>query len=113
MEHDQEKRNQQELLEDDEDEEEDGEGVEEHERECDLPQITEDTLTERGFALVEFKDAYGQVCTLQESSVYTHVWLGVMVNLNGEKVNQRMHLSQQQVAALLPRLQAFVESGQI
>ena len=62
--------------------------------------------TDRGFAIARLVDRNGAVCSLQESSVATEnlVWLGV------SGVN-RMHLSQDQVAALLPLLQHFVETG--
>ena len=36
------------------------------------------TLTNRGFDLIEFKDAYDKNCSLQRSSsVVPHIWLGI------------------------------------
>jgi hypothetical protein len=58
--------------------------------------------TVRGFARYDFKDLYGNACSLQESSLATDnaIWLGCN--------EQRMHLNRNQVAALLPILQNFV-----
>lgn len=70
--------------------------------------------TQRGFALGEFTDSYRQKCSLQKSSnIEDHIWLGVDVDLEGKRVNQRMHLTQEMVASLLPLLQRFVETGEI
>lgn len=98
--------------------------------------------TERGFPRGEFKDAYGAPCSIQKSSLATAdaIWLGVddadPKVLHGdakslgipteatcgwvsypipEKVSlrTRMHLTREQVAALLPVLQRFVETGEI
>ncbi len=64
--------------------------------------------TSRGFAIVNFKDHYGLHCSLQKSSLADQdaIWLGG----NGA---DRMHLTQDHVAALLPILQRFVETGEI
>lgn len=72
-------------------------------------------LTERRFARGEFRDIYGSVCSIQESSnaEVDAIWLGVEIpfeNYNGSGF-PRMHLNQEQVAALLPLLQHFVENG--
>lgn len=67
--------------------------------------------TNRGFQLVNFTDYYSQKCSLQESSVVPHLWLGVDTDLKGNEVNNRMHLSQPQVEALIPLLQHFVDNG--
>lgn len=93
--------------------------------------------TERGFALHEFTDLYGVGCKLQKSSLATEdaIWLGAkeiglkkfMPYAGGWKdvelemdphgvnhiANTSMHLSREQVAALLPMLQQFVETGEI
>ena len=80
--------------------------------------------TERGFTYVEFRDIYGQECTLQNSSLATQgaIWLGVNntgPNLTGpsgkknEDVGARMHLSRKQVEQLLPILIEFVTLGYI
>jgi hypothetical protein len=95
------------------------------------------THTQRGFELLEFADSYGVRCSLQESSVMPHLWLGVedadpqvlatqAANIgvattatNGwvpypipEEVllKTRMHLSREQVAALIRHLEAWLET---
>jgi hypothetical protein len=67
----------------------------------------QEDVTERGFNVVTWRDRYDQHCTLHESSVATEpcIWLG--------KFGEPMHLTQEQVAALLPYLQRFVETGMI
>lgn len=86
--------------------------------------------TERGFRIDRFLDAYDVKCSLQESSLAAdegHIWFGcddaspkVLVPgqgwqdvplPEGSVCTTRMHLSQSQVAALLPALQYFVEHG--
>ena len=80
------------------------------------------TTTSRGFRIIEFKDRYAQPCSLQKSSLATEdcVWLGVdkRLDLNtGQELpdsdNHRMHLTQEQVRALLPYLQAFADTGEL
>jgi hypothetical protein len=63
--------------------------------------------TERGFMRGEFKDRYGKYCSIQQSSIATEdcIWLGVD--------NERMHLTQQMAADLIPLLQHFVETGEL
>jgi len=70
--------------------------------------------TSRGFGLWEFKDKYGQECSLQDSSLASEpaIWLGVDVDLKGVDVNDRMHLTQEQVKALLPILDHFATTGE-
>ena len=88
--------------------------------------------TARGFDLVEFHDRNGYECSLQKSSIATEdaIWLGVQ----GAKVQfmvkgigwcdypiptecsimpERMHLSREQVAQLLPLLLNFVVHGEL
>lgn len=92
--------------------------------------------TERGFERSEFEDANGVECSLQESSAAQDeglIWLGCneiglkkfvphegwsdvpLVNDRHTGVtyiaNTRMHLTQSQVANLLPALQHFAEHG--
>lgn len=71
--------------------------------------------TQRGFDICKFKDLYKQGCSLQRSSLATDdaIWLGVSTDLNGKKVNTRMHLDRRGVAALLPHLIEFVMSGNL
>lgn len=94
------------------------------------------TKTERGFALHEFTDLYGVECRLQKSSLATDdaIWLGAKdiglkrfvpyqgwsdVELEMDPLgvnhiaNTSMHLNREQVAALLPLLQGFVETGDL
>jgi len=75
--------------------------------------VLEVEKTERGFGTIGFEDRYKQKCSLQESSLATEaaIWFGVDVDLNGNEVNQRMHLTQLQVQDLLPLLQRFAETG--
>lgn len=65
----------------------------------------EKTHTQRGFGRYNFVDDYGAECSLQRSSSGTRIWLGCNDN--------RMHLNVEQVKALLPILQKFVETGDI
>jgi len=102
--------------------------------------------TERGFAIVEFKDRYGSECSLQKSSLATDdaIWFGVddakpqimcsdaiRLGLRERKYTEddngwcdykipnevllttRMHLTVEQVKALLPFLKKFVRDGEI
>jgi len=71
--------------------------------------------TERGFMRADFEDLYGSKCSIQESSLADDyaIWLGVHEgspeyrNTN----SHRMHLNREQVEALLPLLQRFVDTG--
>lgn len=92
--------------------------------------------TPRGFSYVQFKDLNGVECTIQESSLALEdaIWIGA--NKIGLKefvanrqpsawqdvaleqtyehhyiANNRMHLTRDQVAALIPVLQRFVDTG--
>ena len=97
--------------------------------------------TDRGFELGKFTDRYGTECSIQESSLATEaaIWLGVddcmpqimaseAINLGIPTGGQttgwipypipkevllttRMHLTQEQVAKLLPSLEHFVKTG--
>lgn len=98
--------------------------------------------TSRGFSFYEFVDINGESCNIQKSSAAEndYIWLGcknidlkVFVpygkpeawrNISEHQINQafgstnmiannRMHLSREQVAELLPILQKFVETGDI
>lgn len=63
--------------------------------------------TARGFPLGDFQDHYGERCSIQESSLATEfaIWLG--------RDEERMHLTQAEVAVLLPVLARFVETGEL
>lgn len=93
--------------------------------------------TERGFAYIEFEDAHSVACSIQKSSLATDdaIWFGANeiglkkftpykgweeVDTRGNPpdgalfiANNRMHLTRDQVAALLPVLQLFVDTGEI
>ena len=90
--------------------------------------------TQRGFIKADFKDANGEECSLQKSSVATEpmVWLGVnevkpkyfpsngtgwhdvpMGQYTQVLSSGRMHLTQAQVADLLPALVYFAEHGDL
>jgi hypothetical protein len=86
--------------------------------------------TDRGFAIIEFKDRYDNPCSLQKSSLATDeaIWLGVddikpQILEEGQWVrfplpanvvfHNRMHLTRDQVSELIPHLQKFVETGEI
>lgn len=88
-------------------------------------------VTDRGFQRFQFKDTNSLICTLQESSGgdTPKIWLGIdkvvpryLVPDKGWMdyrlpdhflVSGRMHLNQIQVAALMPHLQKFVETGEL
>lgn len=96
------------------------------------------TKTSRGFGIIEFKDANGEKCTLQQSSVVRNeslIWFGseniglrgfnqgwreisehdIMKKFNVDSLiaNTRMHLTQSQIKELLPHLIQFAETGEI
>lgn len=77
-------------------------------------------LTARGFAHANFKDQYDANCSIQKSSLATEdcIWLGVddepqRHHVTQEWLGQRMHLTREMVAVLLPLLQRFVETGEL
>lgn len=63
--------------------------------------------TERGFLRAEFTDRYDAKCSIQKSSLAFEdcIWLGVN--------EHRMHLTQEQAAALIPHLRRFVKTGEL
>ena len=96
--------------------------------------------TERGFDLESFTDRNGEKCSLQKSSIATEdaIWLGVnepvvhalAKELHPERADElvgwlnvplpacanvsgRMHLTQDMVKELLPRLIKFAETGEL
>ena len=90
------------------------------------------TPTPRGFLRADFQDGNGEMCSIQESSAAESpfIWLGVndanpqIFPGDGtgwhpyplpESVvcSTRMHLTQEQAAALIPHLQRFVETGRL
>lgn len=89
------------------------------------------TETARGFMHLAFKDHYDIACSIQESSLATEaaIWLGCddanprhcvpdkgwqpVAMPEGTVTNTRMHLTQEQVKALLPALIHFAECGEL
>lgn len=87
--------------------------------------------TARGFVVGNFTDRYGVKCSIQESSLASEaaIWLGpdeprlyyVLPNgqacdfklPDGAECVGRMHLTQEQVAHLIPLLQYFVKHGKL
>jgi len=89
--------------------------------------------TQRGFSIDNFKDLYGEECSIQKSSLATDdaIWLGIdnpkltvfedenmgkYLNVQLPKnfmVSSRMHLNREMVEKLLPVLQKFVETGEL
>ena len=87
--------------------------------------------TSRGFDISKFVDRYGNECSLQKSSLATEdcIWLGVddpkpqrlipgqgwtSVEFPEDTLfNSRMHLTRDQVKALLPYLRKFVKTGEL
>ncbi len=87
--------------------------------------------TQRGFALIEFKDFYDVECSLQKSSLATEdaIWFGcndanprqcvqgvgwqAIPMPSSYVADTRMHLTREQVAELLPYLTRFVETGEL
>lgn len=70
--------------------------------------------TKTGALLGRFKDRYGALCTLQESSYQEEVclWVGVEVDSMGEPIaNGRMHLTQEQARELAEALLHFANEG--
>lgn len=95
------------------------------------------SMTGRGFAKLTFTDHYGTACSIQKSSLADEdaIWFGAEtlevkrfqgdytgwhdVDLSalfpGQQIigNERMHLTQDQVKALLPVLIRFAETGEV
>lgn len=87
--------------------------------------------TERGFGIVQFRDRNGVSCSLQKSSIASEdaIWFGCndidlqlftpgkgweSIPLTKDHIaNTRMHLTQEQVIALLPYLKRFAETGEL
>lgn len=72
--------------------------------------------TERGFKRGEFKDIYGEPCSIQESSLATEpaIWLGCereQFTSSGQSCGARMHLDRKLAKQLIRHLQKFVETG--
>lgn len=74
-------------------------------------------MTERGFGRYEFRDDYGELCSLQESSNAEReaVWLGCDrgTHAAGEVCIARMHLTVPMVERLVEELNAWLSSGRV
>lgn len=71
---------------------------------------------ELGFKIANFVDLYGDKASIQESSLATDnaIWLGLNEGTHHQgECLARMHLNQEQVAALLPLLERFVKTGHL
>lgn len=64
----------------------------------------ENTFTPSGFPKVNFKDFYGKDCTIVISSIIEPhcIWFGI-------EGDQHMHISAEQLEALLPVFQKFIK----
>lgn len=72
--------------------------------------------TKKGQLRAEFRDRYGALCSIQESSIPGEecVWLGVDVTIEGEELrNGRMHLTQDLARQLIPVLRHFARRGSL
>lgn len=87
--------------------------------------------TSRGFKFFEFKDLYGEECSIQKSSLATEhaIWFGVSNPIpkiliqdvgwvpitlpSNTLLSGRMHLNQEQVKILLPFLLKFAKTGEL
>jgi hypothetical protein len=78
--------------------------------------LGEVTYTDRGFERIDFKDCYGEECSLQQSSAIedsdipgaSFVWLGAN-NVSGRA--DRMHLNKEQVGELVAHLVNWMNTG--
>jgi len=74
------------------------------------------TQTKKGQLRAEFRDRYGALCSIQESSIPGEdcVWLGVDVDIEGDEVRHgRMHLTQDLARQLIPVLRHFARRGSL
>jgi hypothetical protein len=72
--------------------------------------------TRRGQLRADFRDRYGALCSIQESSIPGEdcIWMGVDVNFEGDEVQHgRMHLTQDQARSLIPILRHFARRGSL
>ena len=75
--------------------------------------------TGRRFLRGEFKDLYGEPCSIQESSLAgkAAIWLGceheTVHSTMGTACGARMHLDRKLAAQLVGHLQRFIETGKL
>jgi hypothetical protein len=68
------------------------------------------TLTGHGFEIIEFKDRYDALCSLQASSLAEYKKPGTSAVWLGTEGSGRMHLDREQVAALIRHLQNWLDN---
>lgn len=63
--------------------------------------------TEKGFAIIEFKDRYGKDCSIQKSSLATEdcIWMG--------RNEERMHIDPKLAKKIIKILERFIETSEI
>jgi hypothetical protein len=71
--------------------------------------LGEPKVTDKGLIKISFADYYGDPCHIAESSLIEEevIWIGVA------DAPKKMLLAREDVAALLPVLQRFVDTGEI
>lgn len=71
--------------------------------------------TERGFERGEFKDHYGEDCSIQQSSLATEdaIWLGRNVEVSDKAAGARMHLTREMAGELAQILLRFSYTGEL
>jgi len=85
------------------------------------------SITPRGFKILKFEDAYNIKCSIQQSSVIDHFWVGVsdikpmtMDPIFGWRkcdlpqdivFHSRMHLNKEQIGDLINELQKLVNDN--
>jgi len=72
--------------------------------------------TKKGLLRAEFRDRFGAVCSIQESSFPDEdcLWFGVEVDIHGNESNGgRMHLTQEMARQLMPVLRHFLRTGKL
>lgn len=75
--------------------------------------------TSRGFQLIEFKDLYGEACSIQQSSLADKaaLWLGAehetIHKVTGEKCGARMHIDRKLAKQLIAILHKWVQTGRL
>jgi len=74
--------------------------------------------TNRGFLIAEFKDLYGESCSIQESSLADKhaIWLGCDTGKHQHVTGDcmaRMHLDKKLARKLVSMLQKFIKTGHL
>ena len=73
-------------------------------------ELGEVKTTARGFELIEFLDCYDKPCSLQQSSLAIYATPGISAIWLGQG-DDRMHLKENQVEALITHLQRWLDDG--